>query len=256
MRIWKSGCIAVAALVMSSAAHAAVVVDYYLEGATTTAPDTWSATTADPNVTPALLSRGAGIAPAGLTNGFSSNNWDPDNFSLTDAAADNEYYEWGFTVDPGYVASLSTFDTNLRRSAINAPDHYALYYSVDGFATSAEAAAFQYLGRSSGSAPDTVEPFQWMTTDTGGQNAGNPISTVDLSGVSGLQNIPGGATVTFRLYAYRDPSLTGGALTNTVALGRFDGPEIGGTVALIPEPASLGLLAAGALFAVRRPRRR
>ncbi|HEV2296570.1 MAG TPA: PEP-CTERM sorting domain-containing protein [Tepidisphaeraceae bacterium] len=62
--------------------------------------------------------------------------------------------------------------------------------------------------------------------------------------------------MTFRLYAYRDPALTGGALTNTVALGRFDGPEIGGTVTVVPEPASLSLLAAGALFAVRRPRRK
>jgi hypothetical protein len=93
-----------------------------------------------------------------------------------------------------------------------------------------------------------------MKKDTPGQADGNPISTIDLTTVSQLQNIPAGSTVTFRLYAWRDASIATGVDSDTVALGTTNGPAIGGTVSLVPEPAMLGLTGLGALAMLRRRR--
>jgi hypothetical protein len=253
---------AVVTLALSTVARGAIIVQYNAAGATTASPPaTLTATAAsDPNVSAATLSRGAGIDAAGLTNGYSSNNWDPTAASLSAAQTNNEYYEWGFTVNSGYKASISSFDATLRRSALNAPSNFVLQYSFDGFATAGTTAVtFNYFGRSSGTAPGTVTPFQWMTTDTAGQDAGNRISTQDLSGISALQDLVAGTAVTFRLYAYGTGS--GGATSNTVALGRNptvdngngqSGAQINGTVVAVPEPASLGLALIGGVLAVRR----
>ena len=105
---------------------------------------------------------------------------------------------------------------------------------------------FNYFGRSSGTAPATVDPFAWMTTDVPGQNNGNPISTLNLSGISVFQNISQGTTISFRLLGWGN-DVTPGADSNTVALGRVDGPTLGGTVAAIPEPGTLAFLGIGFL---------
>ena len=243
----------VLSLLLASAAPAAVVLDYDLTGATTTAPADWSPTTTDPGITGAQLTRGPGVVAAGLTNGFSSDNWTLGSSSAT-AQTNGDYYQWGLTVQSGFEADLSTLDFSIRRSATNAPTNYEVYASFDGFTSSygTPVSTFQYLGRSSGTAPTTVVPGQWMTTDTPGQNAGNPITTIDLTGVSALQDIAAGSTVTFRLIVWGD--LAGAADTNTVALGRVDGPEIGGTVTAIPEPAGIALLALSAIGVLRRRR--
>jgi hypothetical protein len=239
---------------------AAIIAEYDLVGLTTTAPATVSATTADPGVTPALLSRGTGIDAAGLTRGFSAQNFNLTGASVNDAIAQNEYFEWGFTVNPGSIASLTTMDFSLRRSATNGPSNFEVRSSLDNFATPGTTlATFQYLGRSSGTAPGVVVPFQWMTTDTPGQGDGNLITPIVLSTQPSLQAIPGGTSVTFRLYVWGN--LAGAAVTNTVALGRQSatngpgGPSIEGTVVTIPEPTSFALIGfamTAGLVALRR----
>jgi hypothetical protein len=249
MHFWKLlSAFLISGLTIGLAAQGALIVEYHLAGATTTPPADWPATTVAPGISAAdNLFRGPGIEPAGLTNGFSANNWTLNSSSET-ARANGDYFGWGFTVTPGYKVSLSTLDLNMRRSAVNAPDHFELYASLDGFATSMLVASWTYFGRNSGTA-GTPEPYAWMTTDTPGQGAGNPILTQNLADDPLLQNIPGGTTVSFRLYGWGNNS--GAADSNTIALGRTTattpnssgGPSIGGTIELIPEPASLLTLA-------------
>lgn len=248
--------IVVLGVLLAPMAHAAVIVDYYLAGATSGSPPvTWAPTDAADGVEGLNLTRGPGINPAGLNNGFSANDWTEGAYqNSATAQANGDYYQFGFTVEAGHSVSVGTFDTNLRRSATNAPNRFELYASLDNFATAGTlVTSFQYRGRSNGTAPDPLTPYQWMTTDTPGQDGGNPILTQDLSGASILQNIAENTTVTFRLYAYSDLG-TGATLTNTVALGRFDGPKLQGTVEVIPEPGAVALLALGLPLIARRRR--
>jgi hypothetical protein len=160
---------------------------------------------------------------------------------LAAAISTGDYYQWGFTVNPGYSAALSTLDFALRRSAIGAATNYEVQYSLDGFATPGSLVAdFNYYGRSSGTAPGTVTPFQWMTTDTAGQDAGNSISTINLTSISALQTLAENTTVTFRLYAYGAGPTA--ADSNTIAIGRTNGPTIGGTLTAVPEPSTFALM--------------
>jgi hypothetical protein len=66
-----------------------------------------------------------------------------------------------------------------------------------------------------------------MSIDTAGQN-GNPLATLDLSSVPALQNLSGGASVQFRLFGWNNGA---GASTNTLAIGRNQGPRITGLLA-------------------------
>jgi hypothetical protein len=248
-------CVALISAALAAPATAAIILNYDLTGLTTTAPTSAPPTAEDPAVDGADLVRGPGLDSAGLTNGFSSDNWATTTASRETAIAEGEYYQWGFTVDPGYLVSLATLDFSLRRSAVAAPMNYLVQASLDGFATpGVDVATFNYFGRSSGTAPGVIVPGQWMTTDTPGQNAGNAVTPpIALAAVPELQAITGGSMVTFRLYAWGDGA---GAATNTVALGRINGPLIQGTAVLIPEPAAIALLGSALAVGLITLRRR
>jgi hypothetical protein len=215
------------------------------------------------------LSRGPGLASAGLGNGYSAQNWtntaaDGGTVDKARAIAMGDYFQFGFTVDATHQASLSTFDTTLRRSAAAAPMNYELQYSFDGFATAGVPillngnSEFKYIGRVSGNAPDPnpilTDPDRYMTLDSAGRpdagvTPGDQITTFDLSQILALQNMTN-KTITFRLFGWGDGT---GANTNTIALGRMNGPRFMGFVAAlsgpgpelanVPEPASATLVA-------------
>jgi hypothetical protein len=215
------------------------------------------------------LSRGPGLAVAGLANAFSAQNWtnvtaDGGTIDKARAITNGDFFQFGFTVDATHQASLSTFDTTLRRSATNGPMNFELQYSFDGFATAGVPiqlngnSEFKYLGRVSGNAPDPnpilTDPDRYMTLDSGGRpdagvTPGDQITTFDLSQIIGLQNLTN-KTITFRLYGWGDGN-AGAANSNTIALGRMSGPRFTGFVsalsgpslANVPEPASAMLVA-------------
>lgn len=254
---------AAAALWMGSALQAATIIDYNLTGAPSSGPPaTWPATSTASGITAQDLSRGAGITAAGLGNGFSADHWDTAAGSAASAATNNEYFQFGFSVNPGNIASLSQMTFSMRRSAVAAPQNFELQASLDGFATPGTVVNdFTYLGRSSGTA-GTPALYSWMTTDTPGQGNGNPISPINLTATPLLQNIAPGSTVTFRLYGWGNG---GGADTNTVALGRSTapdgngsgGPVITGTVtAIVPEPTSIALVGCVLIAGMTITRRR
>lgn len=226
-------------LVMSSSVFAGESTDFSvlfdLDGVALEAPETLPAVVHGKGVSGLDLNRGFGLAAYDLTNGFSANEWVLAVPSLENAIAEGKYFEFGLVIDSNFSASLATLDLSLRRSALNAPMNYEVQVSLDGFATpGVTIAQFTYLGRTSGSAPSPnpvdENPYYYMEGDLPGRantqtSVGDAIPTIDLTGFTELTNIAGGTEVTFRLYAWGNSST---APTNTVALGRMQGPVITG----------------------------
>jgi hypothetical protein len=227
--------------------------------AVTTLPPTRVA----PEIAASDLGRGSGINPSSLTQGFAANRWNNPNSAFSpstpnraNAISRGDYYEFSITVPAGSSVSLATLDASLRRSALNAPLNFEWQYSLDGFATTGVTilprgpvwsvlgltnnSTFQYQGRTSGSSPAAVEPFDWVLKDVPGRTdtvstPGDAIPTIDLSIIAPLQNLNGPATVTFRLYGWGNNST---ADSNTTSLGRVNGPRVRGTIgvaAIIPS---------------------
>lgn len=241
-------------------ARSDVLVDYNLStfSGTISAP----ATTQAPGITATDITRGPGLTPISLNRGFSSQGWNNSGTTSTtraNAIAGNKYYTFALTIAPGSTASFSDISVGLYKSAITSPASMEWQYSFDNFVTTGSTlTTFNHYGRNSGTPPGSLTPFQWMTVDTPGQSNGNPTPALDISTVSALQNVAGPATVSFRLYGWG--SINGNATTptNTLAIGRDNGPLINGTIMTVPEPASLCLVATaagiGGLIRARRRR--
>ena len=250
-------------LVGMPAARADVLVDFNLTSiVTSTASPALSApaTTVAAGITATDITRGPGLAAFSLTRGFSAQGWNNSGTTTTtraDAISGNKYYTFDLTIAPGATASFSDITVGLYKSAITSPASMEWQYSLDNFVTTGSTlTTFNHFGRNSGSAPGSLTPFQWMTTDTPGQSNGNPTPPLDISTVSALQNLAGPATVSFRLYAWGSINGNPTTPTNTLALGRDTGPLINGTVT-VPEPASICLVAtAVGIGGVLRARRR
>ena len=236
-----------------ASAPAAVVLDYDLSGLPNEVIPSVTASSVAAGITATELTRGPGLGPRNLTRGFSSNDWATTTASRQNAIDTDQYYQFGFTVQPGGSVSLDQLEVALRRSAVAAPMNYEWQYSLDGFATAGNTisvagspyysgGAFTYLGRSSGSG-GVADNYNYMSTSVSDQSAGNPMPPLDLTAITAFQSITAGSSVTFRLYAWGDG---GGAATNTVALGRDLGPRLTGSA--VPEPAGL-VLAGGGLLA-------
>jgi hypothetical protein len=174
---------------------------------------TFNATTNDPNLNTAVLSRGAGISPAGLANAFSSQNFTL-NGDEADAIANNDYLEFQISAVAGYKFSLATLDANFRRSSTG-PNAFRWRYSTNGTDFFEASGVISYTG---------------TTTN------GNAQAQIDLSGIAALQDVPSGTTVTLRLYGWGASATTG-----TFAIGRLSGDDlaIGGVVELIDPDAPL-----------------
>lgn len=247
----------------------------------TTAPTQSGLPSTVPGLSGTPIIRGPGLAPSPLANGFSANRWQnpassyqPGSPSLANAIARGDYFEFSLSVEPGYIASLTGLEAWMRRSALNAAMNFQWQFSLDGFATPGtpipvvgsiwtdlgvtNTSFYQYLGRTSGTDPGNVQLYDWVLKDIPGRpntttSVGDPIPLIDLSGISELQNLSGGTTITFRLYGWGNDST---ADSNTVAFGRVNGPRISGMVTVVPEPSFLSLMALGVGLAGLRSLRR
>ena len=209
-------------------------------GAGNFGPATYASTTSDANVTTIGLSRGNTILStgSGAAHAYGSNNFSITAANKTDAITASNFFTFGVTVNAGYTLSLSDIGAfNVRRSS-SGPSTGVLQYSLNG-------SSFTDIG-----SPAT---FGAVTT-----SAGNPQTAITLSGISDLQGIAEGTTVTFREVVYGATS-TGGTFyfndpLNTSATD-FSLNGVTTPVTGTPEPASLSLLGLGGLAMVARRRR-
>src|SRR5690625_1903270 len=129
------------------------IVNNVMELPTEPVPESAPAVTEGEGVVGLELTRGPGIQPAPLTNGFSSDSWDMPDASREKALEVGSFYQFGLQVEEGYSASVDSIGLWLRRTAVNAPMNFELQASLDGFATPGiTVAQFNYFGRTSGDA--------------------------------------------------------------------------------------------------------
>lgn len=154
------------------------------------------------------IGRGAGITGVNMNDTYSANGFATGGTLNT---ANNDYFTFTITANPGYQIDFSDFTFNGLR-LVNGPSSLALRSSLDGYASN--------IG--------TV-----VATSTSATT-----HTVDLSGTDFLDV----TDVTFRLYGYN--------ATNNFGQGQYsvNSYEFNGTVEAVPEPQSLALVGVGSLL--------
>ncbi|PWS28662.1 hypothetical protein DHW03_02110 [Pedobacter yonginense] len=168
---------------------------------------TSTATTSDPGLASVpILTRGAGAAASAGNNSFRTVGFQNNGISV----ANTDYFQVTITASAGNKVSLSSLDALFAGTA----SYYANTGVSSQYAYSLDGTNFTLIG-----APTAI---------TSASVAPNASPTVSLSGISALQNVAAGTTITIRYYA-TGQTATGGWGFNSPALGR-SGFSIGGTV--------------------------
>jgi len=171
-------------------------------GANNWGPSPFAASTTASNLTVVGLTRGPAVSAyttgtyTAASRAWGGNNWwnsgtAPD--SLQSAIDRGAYITFGFTAADGYSLSFSDVSAyNVRRSS-----------------SGATLGQWQYqIG--SGTFADIGSQITWGSTTT---SAGNVQPSISLSGIGGLQSVPAGTSVTFRIVNYN--SGTAGSVAGT-----------------------------------------
>ncbi len=193
---------------LSSIAGPMEIVGWNLTGEPGNQQETLSTLLA-PNISGMSVSRGPGLNAMSGSDSINSSGWN--------TLASDDYFSFGFTVDPGYRVNLDQLLITTR-SSNTGPGTVVLRYGGDGFTGD-------------------------LTTFT--QQGTNILdSTVDLTA---LTNLTG--DVEFRLFSANSTSANGGTVAGggTFRITNFEQESNGsfrftGTVEAIPEPSSLALL--------------
>lgn len=202
-------------------ARAESIVEWYLTGA---AGDelSFGAASSVAHVAGMDLTRGIGLTAKTGANSINASDW---------TAEPTDYFSFGFLVDPGYQADLTSFVVGTRSSGTG-PGSLGLFYNGDGFA-------------------NVLHTFD----QTPGNN--NVYSVIDLSALPNLQG-----SIEFRITQIGTDSANGGTTGSTGTFRIFndgDGANVrfsgSVTAAAVPEPGTYALMLAGLgllVFAARR----
>lgn len=167
-----------------------------------------AATVSDLNVTVGGLTRGAGAGTsgAGAARGWGGNTWN----SATSAAAitANQFATFSVTPNAGFTFSLSSISKfDYRRSG-----------------TGATTALVQY--QVGAGAFNDITTVSYPVSTSGGAS----VSPIDLSGITALQNVAAGTTITFRIVNYGGTSSGGTWYIFDVGASTATDLQIDGTV--------------------------
>lgn len=151
-------------------------------GAGNFGPSPWAASTTDANLTVGGLTKGSGV---GSTGTGAANGWGGTDFnstSLANAITAGKYVTFTITAKTGYKFSISSIEKyNIRRSS-SGPTTGQWQYQIG-------TGSFVNIGSA-------------ITWGSGTSNSGNEQAAIDLSGITDLQNLSSGTTVTFRIVNY------------------------------------------------------
>ncbi len=167
----------------------------------------------DPNITATGIGRGAGINGANTNDRYNATGY--DNADLAASIADNAFFTFTLTPNPGASINFSSITFTLQASGTG-PTNFALLSSLGGFVT--------------------ANPIA-----TSGPLGGGTITFTISDGQLGAAFDNVASAVEFRLYGY---GATGASGTGSVNDFAFNG------VVTIPEPATWAMIGGGFLTLV------
>ncbi len=185
----RAALVALAAIALPSDAFAAKLAGWDFSGYSNFGASPQAATTTGAGVTVGGLTRGSGVttAPTAAGNAWGGNGWNGP-ITLTDAVTAGDFVTFSITA-AGQTVSIESIDAyNVRRSG-SGPATAQWQYSING-----------------GSFVDIGTPVTWGTVTT---SAGNPQTSIDLTGIAALQTVTNGTTVTFRIVNWNSTAATG-----------------------------------------------
>lgn len=193
---------AIFTLTLSSVGSAQIAAwDFFGEntGVATSTAEVFNANLDSPNT----VTRGSGAEPSNANNSFRTTGFQNNGIST----ANTDYFQITLSSSTGNLLSLSTIDARFAGTGTFAASpgvSSQFAYSIDG-------TNFTLIGSPS-------------------VTVGTPavLPTIDLTGITALQNVPAGTTVTIRYYA-SGQTTTGGWGFNSPAAGQY-GLAVGGTV--------------------------
>ena len=170
-------------------------------------PATFAATTFNSNLVSASgasnITRGAGAAASSASNCFRTTGFANNGIATTNT----DYFQITLTAATGYKVSLSTIDAKFGGTAT----FYASPGVTSQFAYSLDGSTFTLIGSAV-------------------QSTSLTMTQISLAGISALQNVASGTTITIRYYA-SGQTPTGGWGFQSAATAGTNGYAIGGTVA-------------------------
>ena len=151
------------------------------------------------NLTIVGLTRGTGITTSGTAAGSAWGGTGMDNDSEANAITGNDFIFFSITANSGYSLSINSINAyNIRRSSTG-PTTGQWQYKVG-----------------SGSFTDIGTDITWGTKTS---SSGNSQAAIDLSGISALQGVSAGTTVTFRCIVWGASASTGTWYLNNFQAG-------------------------------------
>lgn len=196
-------------LTFAGTVSAAVLAGWDVHGSTNYGASPLTATVTDGNITTAGLVRGSGVGTSGTaaSRAWGGNAW--QSADAASAASSGDYASFTVTPATGYQVSFSAISKLDYRCSTSGPASGVLQYQL-GSGTFTNVSTLSY------------------TCD----GSAKSLAAISLSGVAGLQNVPAGTTVTFRIVNYGGSNSSGTWYIYDTSNSTANDLEISGTTSI------------------------